>query len=43
LEQAFLPMLAAAGLDMVLTNVLHEPTMETARNCAILLGEQVFA
>ncbi|KJS31783.1 MAG: dihydropteroate synthase [Desulfatitalea sp. BRH_c12] len=43
LEQAFLPMLAAAGLDMVLTNVLHEPTMETARNCGILLSEQVFA
>lgn len=43
LEQIFLPMLAAAGLDMVLTNVLHAPTVATARDCDQLLGEGIFA
>lgn len=43
LEQAFLPMLAAAGLDLLLVNVLHGPTLETARICTDLLAEGVFA
>ncbi len=43
LEQAFLPMLAAAGLDLLLVNVTHGPTLDTARLCAGLLGEGVFA
>lgn len=43
LECAFVPMLATAGLDMVLTNVLHAPTIETVRICDALLGEQVFS
>lgn len=43
LEQAFLPMLAAAGLDLILTNVLHTAAVQTARVCDALLGEQVFA
>lgn len=42
LEQAYLPMLAAAGLDMVLLNVFHEPAVQTARTCAALLGDKIF-
>jgi 5-methyltetrahydrofolate corrinoid/iron sulfur protein methyltransferase len=41
LEQAFLPMLAAAGLDLLLVNVMHGPTLDTARLCAGLLGEEI--
>jgi len=43
LEQAFLPMLAAAGLDLLLVNALHGPTLETARICNGLLAEEIFA
>jgi 5-methyltetrahydrofolate corrinoid/iron sulfur protein methyltransferase len=43
LEKAFLPMLAAAGLDMALLNVRHAPTVHTAGLCNALLGERVFA
>ena len=43
LERAFLPMLAAAGLDMALTNVRHTETVETAVICNSLLGEHIFA
>lgn len=43
LEQAYLPMLAHAGLDMVLLNVFHEPTVETARVCDMLLKDKVVA
>jgi 5-methyltetrahydrofolate corrinoid/iron sulfur protein methyltransferase len=43
LERTFLPMLAAAGLDMVLLNVLHEETVAAARTCDMLLGEKIFA
>ncbi|MFC1857079.1 dihydropteroate synthase [Thermodesulfobacteriota bacterium] len=42
LEQAYLPMLAAAGLDMVLLNVFHRPTMQMARTCDALLGDTIF-
>lgn len=41
LEQAFLPMLAAAGLDLLLVNTTHGPTLDTARLCAGLLGEEI--
>ena len=43
LESAFLPMLAAAGLDMALLNVLHAPTVHAAGLCNALLGDKVFA
>jgi len=43
LEQAFLPMLAAAGLDMALFNVFHQGAVEAARICDALLGEKIFA
>jgi len=42
LERAYLPMIAAAGLDMVLLNILHGPTVQTARTCDALLGDTVF-
>jgi 5-methyltetrahydrofolate corrinoid/iron sulfur protein methyltransferase len=42
LEQTYLPMLAAAGLEMVLLNVFHEPTLRIARTCDVLLGDKVF-
>ena len=41
-EQAYLPMLAAAGLDMALLNIFHEPTVQTAAACSALLGDKVF-
>lgn len=43
LECTFLPMLAAAGLDMALTNVRHTDTIKTAKTCNGLLGEQIYA
>jgi 5-methyltetrahydrofolate corrinoid/iron sulfur protein methyltransferase len=43
LEQAFLPMLAAAGLDLLLVNVMHGPTLDTARICTGLLADGIFA
>ena len=43
LEACYLPMLAAAGLDMVLTNVFHRHTVDTARVCNALLGDAVFS
>ena len=43
LEQAFLPMLAAAGLDFALLNIFHGPTVRTAIRCDTLLGDKVFA
>jgi 5-methyltetrahydrofolate corrinoid/iron sulfur protein methyltransferase len=43
LEQTFLPMLAAAGLDMVLLNIFNTPSVQTAKACDALLGDGVFA
>lgn len=43
LEQAFLPMLAAAGLDLVLLNMFNTPSVQTAKACDALLGDKVFA
>jgi len=43
LEAGYLPMLAAAGLDMVLTNVFHPKTLAVAKVCGVLLKEGVFS
>lgn len=43
LEQSFLPVLAGAGLSMVLLNVLHSNTVQTARTCDALLSPGVFS
>ena len=43
LEMAYLPMLAAAGLDMVLLNVRHTSTVRLAQVCDALLGDKIFA
>lgn len=43
LEQAYLPMLAAAGLDIVLLNVFHGPTVQMSRTCDTLLGDKIFS
>jgi len=41
-ETAFLPMLAAAGLDMVMLDVFNREIVETARACEALLSSRVF-
>lgn len=43
LEKAFVPMLAATGLDMALLNVSHDATVRMVGTCNALLGEMVFA
>ena len=43
MQTAYLPMLAAAGLDMVLLNVFQAPVVQTARACSALLDDQVFS
>jgi 5-methyltetrahydrofolate corrinoid/iron sulfur protein methyltransferase len=43
LECAYLPMLAASGLDMVLVNILHTETVHLVRACDALLGRKVFS
>lgn len=43
MECAYVAMLAASGLDMVLLNIFHEATVRTARACDALLSEKVFA
>jgi len=42
LETAYLGMLAGAGLNMVLLNVLHRETMEVAGACRIITQPGVF-
>ena len=42
-ELAFLPMLAAAGLTMVMLNVFHTEAIRLARACESLLSPKVFA
>jgi 5-methyltetrahydrofolate corrinoid/iron sulfur protein methyltransferase len=42
LEQTYLPMLAAAGLDMVLMNVLHSETVAVGCACRLLTSGGVF-
>jgi 5-methyltetrahydrofolate corrinoid/iron sulfur protein methyltransferase len=43
MQNAYLPMLAAAGLDMVLLNVFHAPVVQTARACSALLDDKAFS
>ncbi len=43
METAYLPMLAAAGLDYALLDVFHEETMRIARACDVLMSRKVFA
>lgn len=43
LENAYAPMLAAAGLDMALMNIYHEPTVRTLKLCDTLLGNGIMA
>jgi 5-methyltetrahydrofolate corrinoid/iron sulfur protein methyltransferase len=42
-EQAFVPMLAAAGLSMALMNMRHTESVACARACNLLLQSEVFA
>ncbi len=42
-ERTFVPMLAAAGLDMALLNVCHTETVITARASGELLREGIFS
>ena len=43
LQRAFLPMMAAAGLDMVLMDVFQKDGMATARACGLITGEKIFS
>ena len=43
LERTYLPMLVAGGLSMLMLNVFHKETTQTARVCASLTGDSVFA
>ncbi len=43
LEQVYLSMLAAAGLDMVLLNIFHPETVATAKAGDALIGQKPFA
>ena len=43
LQNAYLPMLAAAGLDLVLMNVLHAPVVRTARACSALVSDNILS
>ena len=43
LEQAFIPMLAAAGLDMALINMRHAESIQCLRACHLLMRSEVFA
>jgi 5-methyltetrahydrofolate corrinoid/iron sulfur protein methyltransferase len=43
LEKAFVPMLAAVGLDMAMLNVFHGATVQMVGTCNALLEEMVFA
>ena len=42
-EHAFLSMMAAAGLDMVLLQIFHEDTVRTARICEAITGGKIFS
>lgn len=43
LEQAYLSMLASAGLSMVLMNILHRETVATAKACDAIMNQSVFS
>ena len=42
-EKAYLPMIAAAGLDMVLMNVFHKETVDIAKACNALMDDKIFS
>jgi 5-methyltetrahydrofolate corrinoid/iron sulfur protein methyltransferase len=42
LETAYLPMLASAGLNMALLDILHDETVKVAKACNAMMGEKVF-
>jgi hypothetical protein len=42
MEQAFLPMLAAAGLTMALMDMRHAESLHCVRSCDMLLKDAVF-
>ena len=41
-EQTYLPMLASAGLSMILMNVLHAESVRVARMCRLFSQESIF-
>lgn len=43
LQNAFLPMLAASGLTIVLMNMLNIPLVKTAKTCSILTSDKPFS
>ena len=43
LEQSYAAMLAEAGLDMALVNVLHQDTVHTVKACNSLLSDKIFS
>lgn len=42
-ERTYLPMLASAGLDMVLFNIFHNQTVEAAKACIPLISPRIFS
>lgn len=42
-EKTYLPMLSAAGLDMVLLNIFHDETVEVAKACNRLKDDKIFS
>lgn len=42
-QRTFLPMMAAAGLDMILMQVFNEDIVRTARACDAMTGEKIFS
>jgi len=42
LEKTYLPMLAASGLSMLMLNIFHSETLQTARICRSLDGNEIF-
>ena len=43
LEQAYVSMLSASGLDMALLNIFNQDTIQTAMACSALTGERPFS
>jgi 5-methyltetrahydrofolate corrinoid/iron sulfur protein methyltransferase len=43
IEAAYLPMLAAAGLDMALLNIFHKETVQLAKACSVILQPTPFS
>ncbi len=43
LEQAIVPMLAEAGLTMLMLNIFHRESVQMAQICRLLLGDDIFS